>query len=130
LKAAGEAENRFAHLRKAMLDTPGADAALLADLQGLHEELNSVLLALRGDPEKEKRNVFQPPSISERVDRIAGSQWNTTSGPTATNRDDYRYASEAFGAELDRLRKLMDGLVALEKRFEEAGAPWTPGRRL
>jgi hypothetical protein len=111
-----------------MVDTPGAGPALLTDLQALHDELNSVLLALRGDPEKDKRNVFRPPSISERVDRIAGSQWYTTSGPTSTNRDDYRWAKEAFGVELERLHELFDDLMALEERFEAAGAPWTPGR--
>ena len=76
------------------------------------------LLELRGDPEKDKRNVFRPPSISERVDRIAGSQWYTTSAPTGTNRDDYRWASEAFTAEQVRLRALFKDLVALEAKFE------------
>jgi photosystem II stability/assembly factor-like uncharacterized protein len=128
LKAAGEAEARSAHLRKAILDTPGADPELLAELQRLQDELNEILLALRGDPAKEKRNVFQPPAISGRVDRIANSLWTATSAPTATQKKAYRWAGEAFTAELARLRKMFDDLKALEDRLEDAGGPWTPGR--
>ena len=61
-------------------------------------------------------------------DRIAGSQWYTTQAPTQTNRDTFKWAGEAYDAELERLRKLFDDLRALEERMEAAGAPWTPGR--
>ncbi len=128
LEAAGEAETRIKFLRKAVLDTPGADAEWLAEMQRLQEELNSILLAMRGDPAKSERNVFQPPSIKERVDRIAGSQWYTTSAPTQTNRETFKWAHDAFEVERERLRKLFDDLSALEERMEAAGAPWTPGR--
>jgi photosystem II stability/assembly factor-like uncharacterized protein len=128
LEAAGEAETRLKHLRKAILDTPGADEWLIAEMQRLQEELNSILLVLRGDPAKSERNVFQPPSIKERVDRIAGSQWYTTSAPTQTNRQTLQWANDAFNVERMRLRKFFYDLRALEARMEEVGAPWTPGR--
>ena len=41
----------------------------------------------------------------------------------------YRIASEEFGEELAKLRKLIDvDLKGLEKVLDEAGAPFTPGR--
>jgi len=128
LEAAGEAEVRFAHLRKAILDTPSADPKLLTELQRLQDELNDILLALRGDPAKSRRNVFEPPAISNRVDRIANALWTTTSAPTTTQEKAYRWAGEAFSGELERLGRVFDDLRALEDRLEEAGAPWTPGR--
>jgi photosystem II stability/assembly factor-like uncharacterized protein len=128
LKSGEEAQARIKHLRQAIVDTPSADPALFADLQRVQEELNGVLFALRGDPAKTERNVFQPPSISNRVERIANSQWTSTSAPTKTQRQAYRWAGETFTRELDRLRRMFDDLQALENRLEDAGAPWTPGR--
>ncbi len=129
-EAADEYEDRIAHIRKALLDTPSADPALMAEVERLATELDDILVALRGDPTKDARNVFQPPSVRDRVERIAGDQWYTTAAPTQTHRDSYRWAGEAFEVELGRLRTLSDNLRALEGRLEAADGPWTPGREL
>jgi photosystem II stability/assembly factor-like uncharacterized protein len=128
LKWADEAGERLKLTRKALYDTPGADAALFAESQRLQTELNDILVELRGDQTKENRNVFIPPSIAERVNRIAGSQWDSTAAPTRTNRDDARWAAESFERELARLTSFAAALAAFESRLESAGAPWTPGR--
>jgi len=128
LKWATEAEGRLAHTRQALHDTPEADTTLLAESQRLHTELNDILVSLRGDRTKSARNVTTPPSISQRVNNVVGSQWDTTSAPTQTERDGYRWAAEAFAKELDRLKSLAADLATLESQLEAAGAPWTPGR--
>ncbi len=128
LKWAAEAESRLAHTRKALYDTPDADTAMLAESQRLQTELNDILVELRGDETRGDRNVFTPPSISNRVNRIVESQWDTTSAPTQTELDAYRWAADAFAKELGRLHVLASNLEAFEDRLEEAGAPWTPGR--
>jgi hypothetical protein len=128
LKWAGEAESRLAHTRKALYDTPNADTALLEESQRMQTALNDILVAMRGDETREKRNVFIPPSISERIDRIVEGQWDTTSAPTQTVRDSYEWAADAFENELGRLRALASELEAFEQSLESAGAPWTPGR--
>jgi photosystem II stability/assembly factor-like uncharacterized protein len=128
--AAAEAEERIAHIRKALLDTPPADPALMAEVERLAAELADIRVELTGDPTKTDRNVFQPPSIQDRVERIAGDQWYTAAAPTQTHRSSYRWAGEAFELELGRLRTVIDDLRALEDRLEAAGAPWTPGRGL
>ncbi len=81
VKVANEVENRLAHLRKAILDTPAATPEHLAEARRLQTEVDDIQIALVGDPTKEGRNVFTPPSISERVYRIIGSQLTTTQGP-------------------------------------------------
>ncbi len=127
-RQADEMGNRIRHLRQALLDTPGAYAALTTDLEGIQDRLNEVLLELRGDPTKGSRNVFTPPSITNRVERIAGDQWYTTQVPTGTHRQAYGWAKDAFGKLSGKLASLASDLTALEKRAEAAGAPWTPGR--
>jgi hypothetical protein len=101
---------------------------MLAESQRLQAELNDILVELRGDRTKSRRNVFTPPSISERMSRIVGSQWDTTAAPTETERQAFQFAAEAFAVQLDRLHALADDLESFESRLEAAGAPWTPGR--
>ncbi len=128
LKWAAEAESRLAHTRKALYDTPDADTAMLAESQRLQTELDDILVELSGDETRGDRNVFTPPSISNRVNRIVESQWDTTSAPTQTELDGYRWAADAFAKELGRLHEFAGDLDVFEGQLEAAGAPWTPGR--
>jgi len=128
LKWADQASDRLDHTHKALYDTPNADASLLAESQRLQTELDDILVQLRGDRTKSRRNVFTPPSISDRVNRIVGSEWDTTSAPTQTERDAYGWAADAFAKELGRLHGFAGDLDAFEDQLEKAGAPWTPGR--
>jgi hypothetical protein len=68
-------------------------------------------------------------SISERVDYAADATQMALAKPTGTQQEAYKIASEEFGEELAKLRKLIDvDLKALEKVLDEVGAPFTPGR--
>lgn len=128
-RAAGEVQTRIAHLRRALLDTPAADPAMLAELRELDMRLNRIVTELRGDETRAKREEAAPPSISERVSNVLYGQWFVTSAPTKTQQDDYRYAADAFRKVLAELRTLATAdLAAFEARMEAAGAPWTPGR--
>jgi photosystem II stability/assembly factor-like uncharacterized protein len=129
LQAATEAGTRIKYVRKAIVDTPGADPELLIEAQRLEQRLNELLTKLRGDATRAKRNEPAAPSILERVDDVVGSQWNATTGPTQTQRDAYRYAGGEFAGVLADLHALIEkDLAQLEARLEAAGAPWTPGR--
>ncbi len=125
---AGEVENRIKHLRQAVFETPNADPAELKVLAEIEADLNTTLVALKGDRSKAKRNIPTDPSIQNRISRIVDSQWFTTQAPTATNRDGYRWAGQTFGTQLEALHTLVERLETLESRLEAAGAPWTPGR--
>jgi photosystem II stability/assembly factor-like uncharacterized protein len=128
VKWANEADGRLAHTRKALYDTPAADTALLAESQRLQTELDDIVVELSGDKTRENRNVFTPPSIAERVDRVVQSQWDTTSAPTQTMKNGYEWAADAFAIQLGRLKAFAADLEAFESQLEAAGAPWTPGR--
>lgn len=129
LAVAQETDDRLAHLRKAALQTPGADPALLAEVEALRLRLRAILAELRGDETVSRRNEPTPPSIQERVENVVGSQWLTTAAPSQTEQDAYLHAGTAFARVLAELRALVEtDLRALEARLEAAGAPWTPGR--
>ena len=129
VRAADEAANRLKYDRAAIVETPGVDPALLAQQERLEKRLNELLIALRGDMTRGKRNFPTPPSILQRAEELVGGQWYVTSAPTQTQQEQYRWAGKEFESALAQLRELMDrDLVGLEQQLEAAGAPWTPGR--
>ena len=116
-------------IRRALLETPLAPEKLLSDAAALDKRTNEILRALQGDQALRQRNMNLPPSISDRVGDIVGSQRMSTSRPTQTQIDQYTAAAQEFETALNRLRQLIEGdLAKLEKQMEAAGVPWTPGR--
>ena len=129
LAVAGETEQRIELLRRAIDDTPGSKDKHQASLRSIELRLADLVIELQGDSTKGERAEPTPPSISGRVSGIIYGHWTSTSAPTKTQQDAYRFAAEAFGGVLDRLRTLVEtDLAALEAELEAAGAPWTPGR--
>ncbi len=128
IRAAGEAENRVRHLRRAIRDTPQARAEHIERLESVRLDLEALLVPLRGDETLSDRERPQAPSISDRIGAVVSGRKNVTSPPTGTHRDQYRYALAAFGPVLQKLRSVIDRLDALEAELDELGAPWTPGR--
>ncbi len=129
IKAADEADTRLKYVRKAIIDTPAIDPAMLGDVERTRSQLNDILTQLRGDRTLSKHQAPTPISISSRVSQVIGNQWYTTSAPTHTQREAYRFAGEQFADVLSALRILIEtDLVQLERRLEDSGAPWTPGR--
>jgi len=124
-----ELQARLKAIRSAAAETPALDAAVDARARGLELELEEVSIALSGDRFLASQQEPTPPSISERVMNVVYSSWYSTAEPTATQRDAYRYAGEAFAEVLGRLRAMVEErLPALERELEAAHAPWTPGR--
>jgi len=129
LEASNALKPRLALIRRALLETPNAGDKLLDDATALDKRTNDILRALRGDNALRARNVNLPPSISDRVGDIVGSQRLSTARPTQTQIDQYNAAAQDFEQTLAQLRQLIEGdLSRLEKQMEAAGAPWTPGR--
>ena len=129
VESADEAQKRIDHLKKAFVDTPGADPALGDEARSLEARLKDLRLALDGDPTVQKRNEPVPPSVVDRVQSVVNGHWNATSAPTATHRTSYAAAAGAFGPVLEKLKALVEtDLRLLEDKAEKAGAPWTPGR--
>jgi len=127
-RALGEAGDRLAHLKKAVMDTPGADTALRDRARELEVRLEALRVKLSGDRTVASRNEPTPPSITNRLYNAMGG-WSTTMAPTGTHQQSYRVAAELFQPVLADLRQLIEvDLAALEAELEAAGGPWTPGR--
>ncbi|MEP6569878.1 MAG: glycosyl hydrolase [Acidobacteriota bacterium] len=129
LEAANALKPRLALIHRALLETPAAGDKLLDDAAALDRRTNEILRSLRGDNALRARNINLPPSISERVGNVVGTQRQSTARPTQTQISQYNAAAQEFEQTLAQLRQLIEvDLVRLEKQMEAAGAPWTPGR--
>jgi photosystem II stability/assembly factor-like uncharacterized protein len=129
VSAAKEGQKHLEEIRKALLDTPAADASLTADAQAIGAGLREVLKSLEGDRVLAAANEPTPPSIVGRIDYVVNTQWTSVAPPTKTSQDTYAAAASGFTGELAQLKKLLEtDLKSLEARMEKAGAPWTPGR--
>jgi photosystem II stability/assembly factor-like uncharacterized protein len=129
LRAVEDTKTRLDYVAKAALQSPRADAALLAEARGLEDRLHAIDLALSGDETIRSRSESTPPAIADRVDDVVSGHWTSTSAPTSTHREAYRIAGDELEPVLEDLRRLLsEDLPALEVKLDAAGAPWTPGR--
>jgi hypothetical protein len=69
------------------------------------------------------------PGLSSRVNSIIYDQWRSLSAPTQSQKDAFRIVADEFPPILEAIKKIMDDDVKkIEKKLEEIGAPYTPGR--
>ncbi|HEV8239516.1 MAG TPA: glycosyl hydrolase [Thermoanaerobaculia bacterium] len=127
-RASGELQKRLDALIQAIADTPRADVALRQQAVDLKHRFQDLDVALNGDRTIARRNEPVPPALVERVQQVVEGSWGSTGEPTATHRRNYEIASSELAALLPKLRQAEADLEALEKKAEELGAPWTPGR--
>ncbi|MEK6321301.1 MAG: glycosyl hydrolase [Acidobacteriota bacterium] len=129
LESANQLKTRLGQMKRALHETPAAEAKLTDDALSIEKRTNEILRLLRGDSALRQRQETLPPSIVERVGTIVSGQRMSTSAPTQTQKDHYSAAAQEFEQVLGQLRALIEGdLAKLEKAMEAAGAPWTPGR--
>ncbi|MEJ2538465.1 MAG: glycosyl hydrolase [Gemmatimonadota bacterium] len=122
---------RLRYMEAALDETPGADAALYRELDAARVAYDEVGLRLQGDRVRSSLNQAAAPSVSGRLGTVADGHWGTRMEPTETQRRNVAIA-EAGLVEIERdLVALISGRLArLEEALAEAGAPWTPGRRI
>jgi hypothetical protein len=125
------ADDKLRHMREALSQTPRAEGNLVEQMNEIEAELAGIRLRLMGDRIRGRLNEPSVPSILYRVQRVAGSHWDTREAPTATQRKSLEVAESEFTEVKAELKTLLEAEIPqLEAELEAAGAPWTPGRKL
>ncbi len=125
----GQAAERIRYMRAALERTPGADPALYGQLKGLENALAAFRLRLQGDRVRGSLDEASAPSISSRAGRASVD--GTMEGPTATMRENLEIAERDFAVIEPEIADFLEGeMMRVEEALAEAGAPWTPGRRI
>ena len=126
-----EMNNKMKHIKKAIEMVEQPTAPLMKDYYALDKKLKDLSTKMYGDRIKSKLDIDQPPTPSGRIGWIDYEQKYSTSEPTKTHMESFKIAKEEFMPMLAELQKLATvDLEALEKKLEEADAPYTPGRAI
>jgi hypothetical protein len=126
LDAASTTKTRIGLMKRAALEAPGSNQALLNEVNALDDKVDEVLQALRGGREL---SDTPPPSINQRVNAIVQRIRLSALRPTQSQQEQYNIAAEEFKATLAKLKTLTEvDLAKLDKTLETVGAPWTAGR--
>ncbi len=117
---------------KQMIDrTVKLDPELLDEARRIELALTDAREALSGDPTKPDRFAMGSPSILGRLRNAYFGSFGQSYGPTGTHRRQAQIAREEYGATIDGVRQLIeDDLEQLKTTLDEAGAPWTRGRKI
>jgi len=124
----GELDQRIAHIRAAIIQTPSAGDNERSALRKLGSRLTEISTSLNGDATIAGRNESIPMPINSRVSALYYGLVFTQSAVGGSYKDSYQVAASEFGEVLASLRSLEADISALESSLELQGAPWTPGR--
>ncbi len=125
----GELGNTMQHIRKATYSVAQPAAELLKDVKAFEQKLHDMQKTFYGDGVASAIDQPQRPSLSSRVYGMSYEVWSSTSAPTFTQQEQQRIASKQFKAALEQLHRLTEvDLKKIEKKLEDAKAPYTPGR--
>ena len=128
IRAKNEMESKIKYLKAGVFESPTLKADMMNELKNLETQLEKVELKLTGDQSLSKRNFDTPPSIAGRVGTIAYYSFNSTFAPSKAQKENFKIAQEEFMEVLNELRSVDKALAELDKKYNKAGAPWTPGR--
>lgn len=124
-----ELTTRIKHYRVAVKSITAPHKELLKDIKDVELKIKEIRRSLFGDEIMRKLDKEAVPGLARRVNGIIRDQWRSTSAPTQTQRDAYEIASDEFGPVLEKLKQIVRvDVLQIEKKLEEAGAPYTPGR--
>ena len=118
-------------IRRVIRESSELDPALENEVRELEVRLMDINEKFNGDPTKSRRNEPSAPGLNSRLRNMMFGAMGSTEGPTGTHRRQYEIAGEQFEAVVGDLRTLVeDDMAALHEKLDEAGAPWTPGRKI
>ena len=126
----GDALTRVGYLKRAIDETPTADATLATRVREMENRLRDARELLAGDPTRARRQEPVSQSLLDRLRGAIGSRWGNSFAPmNAAERAQVDYVRGQFTVVMPKVQQLIGGdLKALEDAAEAAGVPWTPGR--
>jgi hypothetical protein len=125
----GEISDKIDHYKVALKSITASDTELISDIGALEKRVRVLEIRFYGDDTKRRADKDAIPGISSRIRSIISEQARSTSAPTQTQRDVYDIVAEEFTPVLAELKKIVEeDVVKIEKKLEELGAPYTPGR--
>ena len=104
---------------------------MLNEIRAAKTKLMDVMEKFNGDPTKSRRNESAYPGFASRIRTMTFGAMGSYEGPTGTHRGQYDIIESEFEEALTTLNEILETDVpALRQKLDDAGAPWTPGRKI
>ena len=105
--------------------------ALSEKLNALEDKLESISIALFGDPLKSQLEIDQSPSLTNRINTAIYSGNSSFSDPTQTAKMVKEIAQERLTPVIASMKEILSrDIPEIDQMLNQAQAPWTPGRIL
>jgi photosystem II stability/assembly factor-like uncharacterized protein len=126
-----ETQQQLEAIEAVIKETPELDPNWLNEVRSLKTELKDIDEKFNGDPTKIRRNEPDYPGLVSRLQTMLFGAMGSTEGPTGTHMQQYDIVVDEYEVALKKLNDLVDNkLQQLNTKLDDAGAPWTPGRRI
>ncbi|MCD6180189.1 MAG: hypothetical protein J7K39_09835 [Bacteroidales bacterium] len=125
-----EMKGKLVKVRQAIHNTPACSFEMEQKTKILSETLQDITFALNGTPAKASPEEVPPEQVclNDRLGVIMNAMWSSTSAPTLTAISNYEILVEEYPAVLTRIKAAKVELETIEKKLDEIGVMWTPGR--
>jgi hypothetical protein len=125
--AIGDALSELGEIRKTFAKMESPNESWMTDIMRIENSLKELNRQLSGDPIKVQLDMNPTPSLSDRLNRIAGEAKYSSSDPTGTHQMGLKIAEEELAPIVAQLSVILEkDLPALRKKLQDAGAPYTP----
>ncbi len=122
---------RLDNIKTALTRAVHDDPEIYATAVDLEKRLEQLTERMRGNPRRGRYNDAQPVSVGQRLRTVQSGGINSTYGPTPMHLEQYKFAKVQFDGVREDLSVILDDeLPALESALDEAGVPWTTGRKM
>ena len=128
---AAEAQKQIDEIKTVIRNSTLLEPTVINEIRAIETRLKDVLEKFNGDPTRPKRNEAAYPGLTSRLRVMMFGAMGSSEGPTETHRRQYEIAGEEFTEAVDELRQIVEvDLPAFNDTLDEAGEPWTPGRKI
>ena len=118
-------------LKQAIITAPSATYEMLKDADRISAELDKLYLKFNRESKypSAEENPPSPNTLNERLEVLAYTHYRSTEPITAREKMVYEILVEEFPPIYNRIKEIGEiDIINLERKLEEAGAPYTPGR--
>ena len=129
-RSLGEASNRLRHIEAALVQTSTLAPELFEQLAVLEQKQSELSTQLYGDRIRRSKDISVEPAIAGRLNQVLYGLSETSLPPTQTHRTNVTLARQGFDQFKVSLQDFWSELETYETQVQQAGAPYTPGRKL
>ncbi len=125
-----ELAKKTAYIQQALQTMTGSTVEIKNKANTIKIELDSINLLFNGTPAKASAEETPPEivSLSDRLNSVVYTSWQSTSAPTSTQKMNYNVLMEEFPPVLKELHTINNKLNTINNYLDKMKAPHTPGR--